>query len=108
MEAEAQAVAMEGGADEELGRGVTAADRGHDAGAGGGGGKRGKCQIDQTARCARSLGTDSRTLHPGLRQKQAQLSTSNRPNAYTTVLHRAQTHPHRASLHAHEIRAAPH
>jgi hypothetical protein len=34
MEAEAQAVAMEGGADEELGRGVTAADRGHDAGAG--------------------------------------------------------------------------
>jgi hypothetical protein len=40
VEAEAQAVAMEGGADEELGRGVMAADGGHDARAGGGGGKR--------------------------------------------------------------------
>ncbi len=37
----AQAVAMERGADEALGRGVMAADRGHDAGAGGGGGQEG-------------------------------------------------------------------
>jgi hypothetical protein len=38
MEAKAQAVAMERGADEAFGRGVMAADGGHDAGAGGGGG----------------------------------------------------------------------
>ncbi len=36
VEAEAQAVAMERGADEALARGVMAADGGHDAGAGGG------------------------------------------------------------------------
>jgi hypothetical protein len=35
VEAEAQAVAMERGADEAFGRGVMAADGGHDAGAGG-------------------------------------------------------------------------
>ena len=37
VETEAQAVAMEAGADQALGRGVMAADGGHDAGAGGGG-----------------------------------------------------------------------
>ena len=36
VEAEAQAVAMERGTDEALGRGVMAADGGHDAAAGGG------------------------------------------------------------------------
>ncbi len=36
VQAEAEAVAMEGGADESFGRGVMAADGGHDAGAGGG------------------------------------------------------------------------
>jgi hypothetical protein len=35
VEAKAQAVAVEGGADEALGRGVMAADGGHDARAGG-------------------------------------------------------------------------
>ncbi len=39
VQAEAKPVAMERGADQPLGRGVMAADGGHDAGAGGGGGK---------------------------------------------------------------------
>jgi hypothetical protein len=42
VEAKAQAVAMERRADEALGRGVMAADGGHDAGAGGGGGQEGQ------------------------------------------------------------------